>query len=270
MKKEIMEQIEYHRSLGHIVPGPGLIKTEEQIEGIRRSCRINNRILDYVQDHIKAGITTQEIDDWMVAILEEEGATSADYLYDGFPKHLCVSIDDVVCHGIPSPRVILKEGMIVNVDISTVKDGYYSDASRMFIIGETTPEKKRLVEVTRQVLEAGQEAIRPYGFVGDIGYACEQVAIRNGYKIVRDFGGHGVGLKLHEEPFVHHYGKKGTGMLLVPGMCLTIEPMVNMKKSGVYISRVDGWTVRTKDKLPSAQWEHTFLVTEDGYEILSQ
>ncbi len=269
MKPEIKEKIEYYRSLGYRVPSESMIKTEEQIEGMKASAVVNTGVLDYVASKIKAGVTTQDIDDWVEEYTSAHGAICAPYQYEGFPKHVCTSIDDVVCHGIPTKNRVLEEGMIINVDVSTILNGYFSDASRMFIIGQTTKEKERLVRVTKEVLQAGLDAVKPYGTLGDVGYACEQHAARNGYKVVRDFGGHGIGLEFHEDPFVFHYGKRNSGMLLVPGMCFTIEPMVNMKKSGVRISNVDGWTVYTKDKLPSAQWENMVLVTEDGYEILS-
>ena len=168
----------------------------------------------------------------------------------------------MVCHGIPNEFDVLEEGDIINVDVSTILDGYYSDASRMFVIGQTTPEKQKLVDVARECLEIGMKAARPFGFVGDIGNAIEKHARKNGFSIVRDLCGHGVGLEFHEEPDVEHFGRKGTGMLLVPGMVFTIEPMVNMGEE-------DGWTVVTEDELPSAQWEHTFLMTENGLEILT-
>lgn len=269
MNKEILEKIEYYKSKGHIVPKLELIKTPEQIEGIKKSAEINTAVLDYVAEKICAGCTTQDIDDWVRDYTESHGAICAPYHYEGFPKHVCTSIDDVVCHGIPSKNRVLKEGEIINVDVSTILNGYYSDASRMFIIGKTSPEKERLVRVCKECLDLAVKEVKPYSFLGDIGYVIENHAIRNGYKVVRDFGGHGVGNEFHEEPFVFHYGKRGTGMLLVPGMIFTIEPMLNMKKSGIRISAVDGWTAYTKDKLPSAQWEHTVLVTETGCEILT-
>lgn len=175
----------------------------------------------------------------------------------------------MVCHGIPDEKEILRDGDIVNVDVSTILDGYYSDASRMFMIGNVSPEKKRLVEVTKECLQIGMEAAKPFGFVGDIGYAIQKHAQKNGYSVVRDLCGHGVGLAFHEEPEVLHFGRKGTGMLLVPGMVFTIEPMINMGRYEVYIDEDDGWTVLTDDGLPSAQWEHTFVMTDHGLEILT-
>ena len=197
------------------------------------------------------------------------GAIPAPLNYEGFPKSVCTSINEVVCHGIPSEDEILQEGDIINVDVSTILDGYYSDASRMFIIGKTTPEKEKLVRVTKECLEIGMRAAKPFGFVGDIGNAIQRHAEKNGFSVVRDLCGHGVGLAFHEEPEVLHFGRKGTGMLLVPGMVFTIEPMINMGDWHVFIDEDDGWTVVTDDEKPSAQWEHTFLMTENGLEILT-
>lgn len=269
-REETLKKLAELRKAGVLnVPHDKLIKTEEQIAGIRESAIINTGVLDFVSQNIKEGISTQDIDDWVKDYTESHGAICAPYHYEGFPKHVCTSIDDVVCHGIPNKNTILKEGMIVNVDVSTILNGYYSDASRMFVIGKTTAEKQRLVDTCKQCLDLGLKQVRPYGRLGDVGYAIEQYAIENGYKVVRDFGGHGVGLEFHEEPFVYHYGKKNSGVLLVPGMVFTIEPMLNMHKSGVRISTIDGWTAYTKDKMPSAQWEYSVLVTDDGYEVLT-
>lgn len=269
MDKDLKDKLDYYRSFGYIVPRETMIKTPEQIEGIRKSGLINTGVLDYVAANIKAGITTQDIDDWVRDYTESHGAICAPYHYSGYPKHVCTSIDDVVCHGIPSKNQLLKEGMIINVDVSTILDGYYSDASRMFVIGETTKEKQKLVDVCKQALQIGVEQVKPYNQLGNIGYEIEQFAVKNGYKVVRDYGGHGVGLEFHEDPFVFHYGHKNTGMILFPGMVFTVEPMLNMKKAGITISQADGWTSRTKDHLPSAQWEHTVVVTKDGYDILT-
>lgn len=269
-REKILEKLAQLRELKVAdVPSDSLIKTQEQIDGIRESGKINTGVLDYVASKIKEGVTTEDIDIWVKEYTEGHGAICAPYQYQGFPKHVCTSIDDVVCHGIPSKKMVLTEGMIINVDVSTIYKGYYSDASRMFVIGQTTSEKQRLVDVCKQCLEVGIKQVKPMGRIGDIGYAIENLAINNGYKVVRDYCGHGVGNAFHEDPMVTHYGKKNTGCLMVPGMVFTIEPMLNMKKSGVRVSVIDGWTAYTKDKLPSAQWEHTILVTEDGYEILT-
>ena len=254
---------------GFLVPSRKLIKTPEQIEGIRRSGVVNTGVLDLVAQEIHAGMTTLEIDEMVYDYTVSHGAIPAPLNYEGFPKSVCTSINEVVCHGITNEFDVLEEGDIINVDVSTILDGYYSDASRMFVIGQTTPEKQKLVDVARECLEIGMKAARPFGFVGDIGNAIEKHARKNGFSIVRDLCGHGVGLEFHEEPDVEHFGRKGTGMLLVPGMVFTIEPMVNMGDWRVFVDEEDGWTVVTEDELPSAQWEHTFLMTENGLEILT-
>jgi methionyl aminopeptidase len=266
---ELDKKVLYFQEKGHLVPSRKLIKTPEQIEGIRKSGIINTGVLDLVAREIHAGMSTAEIDKLVYDYTVSHGAIPAPLNYEGFPKSVCTSINEVVCHGIPSEEEILEEGDIINVDVSTILDGYYSDASRMFIIGETTPEKKKLVDVAKECLEIGMQAARPFGFVGDIGHAIEKHAKKNGFSVVRDLCGHGVGLEFHEEPDVEHFGRKGTGMLLVPGMVFTIEPMINMGTYEVFVDEEDGWTVVTEDELPSAQWEHTFLMTENGLEILT-
>lgn len=266
---ELDKKVLYFQEKGHLVPSRKLIKTPEQIEGIRESGIINTGVLDLVAREIHAGMSTAEIDKLVYDYTVSHGAIPAPLNYEGFPKSVCTSINEVVCHGIPSEEEILEEGDIINVDVSTILDGYYSDASRMFIIGETTPEKKKLVDVAKECLEIGMQAARPFGFVGDIGHAIEKHAKKNGFSVVRDLCGHGVGLEFHEEPDVEHFGRKGTGMLLVPGMVFTIEPMINMGTYEVFVDEEDGWTVVTEDELPSAQWEHTFLMTENGLEILT-
>ena len=253
------------------MPTRDLIKTPEQIEGIRRAGVINTGVLDAVAAAIRPGMSTQEIDDICMKYCEENDATPACLNYEGFPKSVCTSINEVVCHGIPKEEDILQEGDIINVDFTTIKDGYYADASRMFIIGKTTPEKEQLVRVAKECLEIGMEAAKPYGFVGDIGHAIEKHCKKYHYGVVRDLAGHGVGLKFHEEPDVNHYGHRGEGMLLVPGMVFTIEPMINMGSYKVFIDADDPyeWEVISEDELPSAQWEHTLLMTEHGVEILT-
>ncbi len=266
---ELDKHIMYLQNKGHLVPTRKLIKTPEQIEGIRRSGVVNTGVLDLIAQEIKEGMSTAAIDKLVYDYTVSHGAIPAPLNYEGFPKSVCTSINDVVCHGIPDEKEILRDGDIVNVDVSTILDGYYSDASRMFMIGNVSPEKKRLVEVTKECLQIGMEAAKPFGFVGDIGYAIQKHAQKNGYSVVRDLCGHGVGLAFHEEPEVLHFGRKGTGMLLVPGMVFTIEPMINMGRYEVYIDEDDGWTVLTDDGLPSAQWEHTFVMTDHGLEILT-
>lgn len=266
---ELDKKVLYFQNKGHLVPSRKLIKTPEQIDGIRRSGVINTAVLDLVASEIKAGMSTAEIDKMVYDFTVSHGAIPAPLNYEGFPKSVCTSINEVVCHGIPSEDEILEEGDIINVDVSTILDGYYSDASRMFIIGKTTPEKEKLVRVAKECLEIGMQAATPFGFVGDIGNAIEKHAKKNGFSVVRDLCGHGVGLEFHEEPDVEHFGRKGTGMLLVPGMVFTIEPMINMGTYRVFVDEEDDWTVVTEDELPSAQWEHTFLMTENGLEILT-
>ncbi len=268
---ELDRQVMYWEHKGKEVPSRDLIKTPEQIEGIRRAGVVNTGVLDEVARQIHAGMSTLEIDDICTRYCEEHHAIPACLNYEGFPKSVCTSINEVVCHGIPKAEDILEEGDIINVDFTTIVDGYYADASRMFIIGKTTPEKEQLVKVARECLEIGMEVAKPYSFVGDIGHAIEKHCKRYHYGVVRDLCGHGVGLKFHEDPEVCHYGKRGTGMLLVPGMVFTIEPMINMGTWRVFIDEGDpyGWEVISEDELPSAQWEHTLLMTEHGVEILS-
>ena len=266
---ELDKKVLSFQDKGHLVPTRNLIKTPEQIEGIRQSGIINTGVLDLVAKEIHAGMSTLEIDKLVYEYTHDHGAIPACLGYEGFPKSCCTSVNEVVCHGIPNEYEILEEGDIINVDCTTILNGYYADASRMFIIGETTPQKKKLVEVAKECLEIGMEAAKPFGFVGDIGNAIERHAKKNGFSVVRDLCGHGVGLEFHEEPDVEHFGKKGIGMLLVPGMTFTIEPMINMGTYEVFVDEEDDWTVVTEDELPSAQWEHTFVMTENGLEILT-
>lgn len=267
---EMDKRILSFQNRGKLCPSRNLIKTPEQIEGIRRAGVLNTAVLDMVAEHIKAGISTEDINTLVHEFTVGHGGIPAPLNYEGFPKSVCVSVNDVVCHGIPSADEILQEGDIVNVDVTTILDGYFADASRMFIIGKTSPEKEKLVQVAKECLEIGMEAAKPYCFVGDIGNAIAHHAHKNGFTIVRDLCGHGTGNHFHEEPDVEHYGRKGTGMLLVPGMVFTIEPMVNMGDWQVVVDEEDGWTVYTEDYSPSAQWEHTLLMTEDGLEIITK
>ncbi len=266
---ELDKKILSYQNKGILVPRRDMIKTPEQIEGIRRSGAVNTGVLDLVEQEIHAGMTTADIDKLVYDYTVSHGAIPAPLNYEGFPKSVCTSVNEVVCHGIPSEFEVLQEGDIINVDVSTILDGYYSDASRMFIIGQTTSEKEKLVRVTKECLEIGAQAARPWGFLGEVGKAIEHHAKRNGFSVVRDLCGHGVGLEFHEDPEVNHYNTHERGMLLVPGMVFTIEPMINMGTWRVFIDEEDGWTVVTEDELPSAQWEHTFLVTEEGLEVLT-
>ena len=256
-------------SRGKKVPSRSLIKTPEQIEGIRRAGMLNTQVLDHVAAHICEGMSTAEINTLVHEFTLAHGGIPAPLNYEGFPKSVCTSINEVVCHGIPSEFEVLEEGDIINVDVTTILDGFFADASRMFVIGKTTPQKQKLVNVAKECLQIGIDACHPYCFVGDIGNAVAKHAHRNGFTVVRDLCGHGVGNAFHEDPDIVHYGKKGSGMLLVPGMVFTIEPMVNMGDWHVFVDEDDGWTVVTEDELPSAQWEHTLLMTETGVEVIT-
>ena len=262
------EKLKMYENKGCIVPEHNMIKTPEQIEKIKASARVNIAVLDYVAEHIKAGVTTEEIDQWVYDETTKRGAIPAPLNFEGFPKSVCTSIDAQVCHGIPSEDVVLKEGDIINVDVSTIYKGYFSDSSRMFIIGKTTPDKEKLVRVAKECVEEGIKAVKPWTFLGDMADAVNRHAKENGYSIVVDIGGHGVGLEFHEDPFVSYVTPKGTEMLMVPGMVFTIEPMVNAGTAEIYQDADNGWTIYTDDGKPSAQWEVTVAVTEDGCEVL--
>ncbi len=254
---------------GEEVLSRSLLKGPKDIEGIKVSAEVNVGALDYVAEHIEAGVTTAQIDKWVYDYCIEHDAIPADLNYEGFPKSVCTSINEVVCHGIPSDDDVLKEGDIVNVDMSTIKNGYYSDSSRMFCIGQVDSERQRLVDVTKQAVEAGLAVVKPWIHLGDVSDAVHQVALDAGFSVVHEFGGHGIGLDFHEDPFVSFVAAAGTGPVLAPGMCFTIEPMVNMGKHEIDMNDPNGWTVRTKDGLPTAQWEVQIVVTESGYELLS-
>lgn len=263
------EKLDEYKREGALVPSHKIIKNKEQIEGIRESAKINIAVLDYIEQHIKAGISTEQVDRWVYDETTSRGGIPAPLNYEGYPKSVCTSVNEQVCHGIPSEDVILKEGDIVNIDVSTIYNGYYSDSSRMFCIGEVSDEKKKLVEVTKKSIEVGLEKVKPWGFLGDMGEAIHNYATENGYTVVREIGGHGCGLEFHEDPWVSYVSRHGEEMLMVPGMVFTIEPMINMGAQEIYTDENDGWTVYTKDGKPSAQCEVQVLVTEDGYEILA-
>ncbi len=263
------EKIQRYALDGHIVPDHDMIKTKAQIEGIKESSKINIAVLDYIAENIHIGMSTAEIDRLVYEKTTQLGGIPAPLGYDGFPKSVCTSLNEQVCHGIPSEKDILKDGDIVNVDASTIYQGYFSDSSRMFMLGETAPETRKLVETARKCLDIGLEQVKPWNFLGDMAQAINDYAKSNGYSIVREIGGHGVGLEFHEEPFVSYVTSRGTEMLMVPGMVFTIEPMVNMGRADIYIDDDNGWTVYAEDGKPSAQWEITVAVTEEGYEVLT-
>lgn len=259
---------EQFRQKGVPILDHDLIKTPEQIEKIKESCRINIAVLDYVAEHIGPGVTTQEIDNWVHEETRKRGGIPAPLGYDGFPKSVCTSINEVVCHGIPSDEVVLKEGDIINVDVSTIYNGYFSDSSRMFCIGKVSEEKEKLVKTVKECVEIGISKVKPWEPIGNMGSAVHKHALENGYTVVREIGGHGVGLEFHEDPWVSYISEENSGVLMVPGMIFTIEPMVNMGTDEIYTDEEDEWTVRTVDGLPSAQWEVMVLVTDKGCEVL--
>lgn len=263
------EKIEEFEGAGHIVPSHKILKNAEQIEKIKESARINIAVLDYVAEHIKAGISTAEIDKWVYDITTNMGGVPAPLNFEGFPKSVCTSINNEVCHGIPSEDVIIKDGDIINVDVSTNLNGYFSDSSRMFCIGNVSEENRKLVEETKNAVYEGLKQVKPWGFLGDMGQAVNDYVKSKGYSVVREVGGHGIGLEFHEDPWVSYISKKGTEMLMVPGMIFTIEPMVNAGKPDIFVDEDNGWTIYTEDNSMSAQWEIQVLVTEDGYEIIA-
>ena len=263
------EKIEEFEGAGHIVPSHEILKNAQQIEKIKESAKINIAVLDYVAEHIKAGISTAEIDKWVYDITTKMGGVPAPLNFEGFPKSVCTSINNEVCHGIPSEDVIIKDGDIINVDVSTNLNGYFSDSSRMFCIGNVSEENRKLVEETKNAVYEGLKQVKPWGFLGDMGQAVNDYVRSKGYSVVREVGGHGIGLEFHEDPWVSYISKKGTEMLMVPGMIFTIEPMVNAGKPDIFVDEDNGWTIYTEDNSMSAQWEIQVLVTDDGYEIIA-
>ncbi len=268
LPNETEQILEKYRAEGYIIPHPSLIKTPEQIEGIRESGKITTQILDLVEKEITPGMTTAEVDKMVYDYTIAHNAIPAPLNYMGFPKSVCVSINDVVCHGIPSDKTVLKSGDIVNVDVSTILNGYFSDASRMCMIGDVSQSAKTLVAVTKQCLDIGAKQVKPFNSANEIGRAIEPFANQRGYTVVRDLGGHGVGLKFHEDPHIDHFAKRNKGVLMLPGMVFTIEPMINAGGYSVKVAK-DNWTVTTRDGSLSAQWEYTIAVTKDGYELLA-
>ncbi len=252
---------------GYRIPSRSLIKSKEQIDGIRKSGELTKKILNMLEKHICQGITTNEIDKIVYEFTIKNGGEPATLNYKGYSKSICTSINDVVCHGIPD-ETVLNEGDIINVDVSTILDGYYSDSSRMYCIGNISDEADKLVKTAKECLEIGIDMVKPYESLNKQGVAIEAYAARMGFSVVQDLGGHGIGLKFHEEPHVHHFDTEDNNIILLPGMVFTIEPMIN---EGIYLCRLleDEWTIKTLDGGLSAQWEHTVLVTETGAEILT-
>jgi methionyl aminopeptidase len=248
-------------------------KTAEQIERMRLAGRLAAEVLDYITPHVKPGVATADLDRLCHAyMVNEQGTTPAPLNYappghNPFPKAICTSVNHQVCHGVPGDRV-LRNGDILNIDVTVIKDGYHGDTSRMFYVGEPSIQAKRLCGITFESMWRGIQAVRPGAYLGDIGFAIQSHAEKNGYSVVREFCGHGIGQKFHEEPQVLHYGKPGTGLKLIPGMIFTVEPMINAGRRDIR-QLADGWTIVTADHCLSAQWEHTVLVTETGFEVLT-
>ncbi len=245
------------------------IKTPEEIEKMRVAGRLAAEVLEMIGPYVKPGVTTNELNqichDYIV---NEQGCIPAPLNYHGFPKSICTSVNHTVCHGIPNDKK-LKNGDIINIDVTIIKDGYHGDTSKMFYVGEVAPHAQRLCEITRECMFKGIEQVRPGARLGDIAAVIQQHAESHHYSVVREYCGHGIGAEFHEDPQVLHYGKAGTGEELKEGMIFTIEPMINAGKRHVKLNKRDGWTVDTADRRLSAQWEHEVLVTADGYEILT-
>lgn len=255
---------------GQIVPDISLLKTPAQIKDIKKSAVLNTAVLDYVAEHIRPGISTAKIDSLVYDFTVSHGGIPAPLNYEGFPKSVCTSVNNVICHGIPSEDEILEEGDILNVDVSTILNGYYSDASRMFAIGKPSERAERLLKVTAECVELGLKEAKPWGHLGDIAFAINSHAKANGYSVVEEIGGHGIGLAFHEDPFVSYVTPKGSEMVLVPGMIFTIEPMINEGSPDFYIDEANGWTVYTIDDCLSAQIEYMVLITENGAQVLTK
>lgn len=247
-----------------------IIKSKKQIEGIKKSSKIAAATLDFISDSVESGITTEYLDNLIHHYILKNGGIPAPLGYHGFPKSSCISVNNVICHGIPSKETVLKNGDILNIDVTTIVDGYFGDTSRMFTIGEVSPEAQKLIQVTKECMELGIEEVRPKKRFGNIGFAIAKHAKANNFSVVHQYCGHGVGLNFHEEPQVYHISPKKSGFRMKPGMIFTIEPMINVGKAEANIDEKDGWTARTVDGELSAQFEHTVLVTDLGFEVLTE
>ena len=246
------------------------LKSQHEIDCMRTAGQLAAEVLDVVTPFVVPGVSTEELDKICFNhITEVQKAVPANVGYRGYEKTICASVNQVICHGIPSPNKILKDGDIINIDVTVLKDGWHGDTSKMFLVGKTQPHNERLVKVTQECLYKAIEVVRPGARLGDIGAVIQQHAEQNHYSVVEDYCGHGIGKVYHDEPQVLHYGKFGTGLELKAGMCFTIEPMINQGKKHTKLLS-DGWTVETKDGRNSAQWEHTIAVTEQGFEVLTQ
>ena len=266
----IEEKLKLHADRGEIVPNRKLLKTPFQIEKIKESAALNTAVLDAVTEQIHIGMSTEEIDKIVYDVTTKNGGIPAPLHYQGFPKSVCTSLNNEICHGIPDKNIILQEGDIINVDVSTILNGYFSDASRMFKMGKISERAERIIKVTEECVELGLAAAKPWGHLGDIADAINTHARANGYSVVEEIGGHGIGLQFHEDPFVSYITPKGSEMLLVPGMMFTIEPMINEGSPDFFIDEKNDWTVYTIDDGLSAQIEYMVMITEDGVEVLAK
>ncbi|GAB2888470.1 type I methionyl aminopeptidase [Microvirgula curvata] len=246
------------------------IKTRQEIESLRIAAQLASDVLDMIGEHVRPGISTNELDrlcnDYIV---NTQKCIAANVGYHGYPKTVCISLNEVVCHGIPDAQTILKDGDILNIDVALIKDGWHGDTSRMYSVGTIAPQARKLIDVTHEAMMLGIEAVRPGATLGDIGHAIQRHAEAAGFSVVREYCGHGIGRVYHEDPQVLHYGRPGMGTRLKPGMTFTIEPMINMGKPGTEVLP-DRWTVLTRDRSLSAQWEHMVAVTEDGVDLLTR
>lgn len=246
------------------------IKTPKQIHGIRKSCYLAADTLRYLKQFIEPGVSTNRLNDLADNYIRKKGGTPAPYQYKGFPKSICTSINEVICHGIPSDSAILSEGDLLKIDVATLLNGYYGDTCATFPVGKINDNARKLMSVARASLDIGIAQIKPKNFLNNIGYEINKFVVENGYSVVYQFAGHGVGLEFHEEPVVSHVARANTGPLLAPGMIFTVEPMINECSPDAVVNEQDGWTVTTSDKKLSAQFEHSVLVTETGSEILTK
>lgn len=246
-----------------------IIKTPEQIDGIRNSSKLAGQTLEYIAEFVKEGVSTEFLDQKIEAFIRENGAIPATLGYSGYPKSSCISVNEVVCHGIPSEKVVLRNGDILNIDVTTILNGYFGDTSKMYTIGEVSPLALELIEATKHSLDLGIQQVKSGNQFGNIGFAISKYIKSKGFSVVYEYCGHGVGIKFHEEPQIDHTSRRNTGLFMKPGMTFTIEPMINEGRPGTIVDKADKWTARTVDKKLSAQFEHTILVTETGFEVLT-
>ncbi len=246
-----------------------IIKNEEQIEGIRQSSKLAGQALVMIEEYVKVGVTTDYLDKIIHEFILDHGAVPAPLGYNGFPKSSCISLNEVVCHGIPASDIQLKEGDILNIDVTTILNGYYGDTSKMYTVGEISAKAEKIIEIAKHSLDLGIQQVKPGNHFGNIGFVIGRYVKAQKHSVVYEFCGHGVGVDFHEAPQVDHIARKNTGAIMQPGMIFTIEPMINEGKASTRIDKYDGWTARTSDGKLSAQFEHTILVTDTGYEVLT-